>query len=166
MENIQSLFKECIDLKTPSSRKPYEIFLHSRLITIDDDIFTGAYKDALEKAYNGDLFTEEYLALLSQIYTAKQLKLSLPVPPNYKDIENGFDSIDRTNEEAPVFYLYGRKVCTEAKGLQKKITDYIENRPISKNIKEYYDVFCRRGALGGGVQVSAALPPYLAFARL
>ena len=139
VDNLKLYFSECIKMKTVNEKKPYEVFLYDQLLSIDDDMFSLGFGEALNMAYNGDLISEEYLALLFQIHKAKQNNFILPLKIEYDRIESGYNSKDRVNEKEPVFSVSANRVDEEAESLMVKIIAFINKRPIMQQTKDYYD---------------------------
>ena len=84
------------------------------------------------------LLRRDYLTLLYQIHKAKELKLSLPEAPDYSAISNGFNSIDRSDEEETVLSGFSGPVDRAAFDLKKRIDSVINNRPAIKRVNDYY----------------------------
>ena len=135
---------KCIDAyfekNKPYQIEDWELLLSTQILFLDSiDIFNNGYCTALQKAYDGDLTSEQYISLLHQIRQAKMMKINLPKEPLYDKMTYGFRSKDRSNEEEPVLSGFSGWTEEAAIDLKKEIEASIHNRPINKKIRDYYN---------------------------
>lgn len=139
-EAIDKCIDACIEKYKPHNITDLELFLSTRIECLDSiKKFNNGYTEALQRAYAGDLTSEQYLSLLHQIREAKELGLALPEEPRYDEITNGFKMKDRSNEEEPVLVRFSSWAEEAALELKKEIDASIRNRAMNKRIKNYYN---------------------------
>lgn len=139
-EAIDKCIDAYIEKYKPHNITDLELFLSTRIECLDSiKKFNNGYTEALQRAYAGDLTSEQYLSLLHQIREAKELGLALPEEPRYDEITNGFKMKDRSNEEEPVLVRFSSWAEEAALELKKEIDASIRNRAMNKRIKNYYN---------------------------
>ncbi|MDE5753205.1 MAG: KAP family NTPase [Oscillospiraceae bacterium] len=139
-ESIAKCIDAYIEKYKPHKTTDLELFLSTQILFLDSiENFNNGYMEALNKAYTGDLTSEQYLSLLHQICDAKELRLDLPEEPKYDKMTIGFEMKDRSNEEEPVLGGFSGWAEGTAAVLKKEIETSIHNRLANKRIKDYYN---------------------------
>ena len=139
-ENIEKCIEAYIDNYKPHIISDMELFLTTQILYLDNiEQLNKGYIEALSNAYTGKLTSEQYLSLLHQIFCAKKIGLTLPENPNYDNMTKGFESIERFDEEEPVFGGFGHRSEEAASNLKKEIEASIRNRTVNKRAKDYYN---------------------------
>lgn len=119
----------------------YKILLSTIIYKLSEETFNEGYKEAMNKGYNGELTSGEYLDLLYKIQEANILGIALPSKPDYIALENGFDKRNLQAElEIGNFFISSMDVEEDAVHLEEKIKDFIKERPnmITKHIDYNY----------------------------
>lgn len=139
-EAIDKCIDAYIEKYKPHEITDLELFLSTRIECLDSiNNFNNGYTEALQRAYAGDLTSEQYLSLLHQIRDAKEFELTLPEEPNYDEMTIGFKMKDRSNEEKPVLGGFSGWSEKAALDLKKEIDASIRNRAMNKRSKDYYN---------------------------
>lgn len=139
-EAIDKCIEAYIEKYKPHISTDMELFLTTQILFFDSiEQFNNGYIEALHNSYTGTLTSEQYLSLLSQIREAKELGLVLPDEPMYDKMTNGFEMVDRSNEEEPVLGGFSGWSEEAALDLKKEIDAAIRNRAVNKRTKEYYN---------------------------
>lgn len=139
-EAIDKCIEAYIDKYKPHISTDMELFLTTQILFFDSiEQFNNGYIEALHNSYSGNLTSEQYLSLLSQIREAKELGIVLPEDPQYDKMTDGFESVDRSNEEETVLGGFSGWSDEAALELKKEIDASIRNRAVNKRTQEYYN---------------------------
>lgn len=128
----------------PEEKSNFEIFLSSNILSMEWKMFVDGYKEALTKAYAGDLSSEQLLDFIVKIKKAKLLELPFGVEsgcdePNYTRMENAYIQRNKSTEQEPLLGGSDGPVDDAAKSLRQRIKATISNRLIDQRYTEYYN---------------------------
>lgn len=144
-EQLTIDLKELLEEFKPKEKSIIEMFLSSRIMSMEWTIFIDGYKEALKEAYAGNLSSEQLLDFIVKIYKAKQL--GLPIgdeqdcdEPDYSRMESAYNQRNKSNEQEPLLGGSDGPVEENAKALRLLIKSTISNRLIDQRCNEYYNM--------------------------
>lgn len=136
-ELIKKYIQLYIEKYTPQKKSASDIFLSNDIFTLDETQLNDGYMEAIERAYSGELISEEYLTLLRQIHKLNSYKVLPLYDFNYDKIKKGFESKERISEDYSPFQCIDQNVDEEAKDLYELIKSSIENKSELRMKDEY-----------------------------
>lgn len=130
-------------IKINQAEEPQEIVKESLLPEVEDEVIKDGFPIVLQMAYSGDLSIEQYINLMKNFISARELAYDLPECIDYDKLNNGVDICLKRMCESDIKDTRARSMIVNQNKLleseqeisffeEKKITKIIEESEITK----------------------------------